>query len=534
MMEWIKNNTKYAFIIPVLVAFTLALLPTLKYQWPLSWDIIYHIQYAKVFAQYGLTFTNPLLNAPLGQKIGYPPLFHLLIVGIGNLFRLDYFQVAKFLQPLLASLIVLSTSYVGYKLYGKIVGLSAGMLMITSILFVRMLFPIPENLALVFLPLAIYLYFNSIEKRTQKTAILAGILLVLMLGIHTAAPLCLFIIITAISLVELIFYRNMSIFKNYASFLLALIISLILGGLFLLLLAPDLLQSILTNGLSGVTGIATSLAQSRPLSLIVYLTTLGVPILIASLIGCVFAIKDYKKRDVFLMVWLISMILLSVSYVVGINVISYRVLIYILIPLSIMGGLGVYGIYKHLKSRPQFSSKNIHNAFLVLVVILCAVNGFLNVNDSEIAIFNVDNELGGIQIAPPSAAEIDLARWFQENGDKNRSLIISNQFSGMFVSTETGMPMNYGFEYYAVKDSPKATFEQVQNEKIGYIVYDKKLVLSPPDNRRLYMRNVPSEFYSLDYFSQDIPSNLNNILPGYAKVVYENQEFIVCEVIIPN
>jgi hypothetical protein len=210
------------------------------------------------------------------------------------------------------------------------------------------------------------------------------------------------------------------------------------------------------------------------------------------------------------------------------------VLIYILIPLSILGGLGVYRIYKLLRSRPQFSSKNIHTVFLVLVVILCALNGFLNVNDPEIALFNVDNEFGGVQIAPPSAAEIDLARWFQENGNTSKSLIISNQFSGMFVSAETGMPMSYGFEYYAVKDSPKATLEQVQNEKIGYIVYDKKLVLSPPDSSRLYMRNVPSEFYSLDYFSQDLHSNLNNILPGYAKVVYENQEFIVCKVVIPN
>lgn len=70
------NSRKYLILIPAIAALIIALIPTLKYQWPLGWDIIYHVQYAQVYAHYGFTLINPLLNAPVGQKIGYPPLFH--------------------------------------------------------------------------------------------------------------------------------------------------------------------------------------------------------------------------------------------------------------------------------------------------------------------------------------------------------------------------------------------------------------------------------------------------------------------------
>jgi hypothetical protein len=530
MMEWIKNNSKYVFIIPAVAAFLLAMIPTLKYQWPLSWDIIYHIQYAEVYAQYGITLTNPLLNAPIGQKIGYPPLFHLILAGLGTIFK-DYFQVARFLQPIIVSLIVLSTSYVGYKIHGKIAGISAGFLILTSIIFVRMIFPIPENIALVFFPIAVYLFYKSLKDSRLKFAVLSGVLLVLMAATHTAATLCLFITISAITLSELILYQRTSILKNFAAFILALIVAIILGALALFVLSPDLLHNILQNGFSGVTGIATSLSQTRPLSWYVYISTLGIPLIVFGALGSLYAFKNHEKKDVFLLVWLMAMILLSVAYLFGINVISYRVLIYILIPLSILGGWGIKLIYSKIKSKPWFASRHVHIIFLIVLMSLCLLNGFLDVNDPEIAIFKVENSLGGVQIAPPSSAEVDLANWFQKNGKKTRSIISNNQFTGMFISTQTGTPLNYNFNIYAMKDSPQATLANVEKEGIGYIIYDKKLVLSPPDTSRVYVKKIPSEFYSLDYFSQDIPSNLDYIMPSYANVVYENQEFIVCEIV---
>ncbi|HMK53716.1 MAG TPA: hypothetical protein VK444_02955 [Methanobacteriaceae archaeon] len=530
MIEW-KSYAKYAFAIPALVAFVLALIPTLKYQWPLSWDIIYHIQYAKIYAQYGLVLTDPLLNAPFGQKIAYPPLFHFIIAGLGNLFHADYFQVAKYLQPILAGLLVLTSSYVGYKFYGKIVGLSAGFLLISSYIFTRIILPIPENLALIFLPLAVYLYYISIKNKNLKAGVLAGILFVITALSHLLAPLCLFIIITSISLVELIFYRNIGVFKNYAAFLLASILSLALGALGLLIVAPDLFQSVLNQGIGGVTGIATSIYQNRPLGLLGYLKNIGPILCIFAVAGGIIAIKKHEKKDVFLMVWIISMILLSVAYLIGINVISYRAIIYILIPLSILGGLGINTIYHKLKDYPQTSSKQFRCGFLVAILVLSTFTGFLTVDNPKISYFGVKNDFGTIQIAPPSSSEVDLAQWFQKNGNKSRSILISNQFTGMFLATQTGMPMHYSFELYSLKNSPNATLDTMKAEKIGYIVYDKNLVLSPPDNSNLFIKPVLGEFYPLYYISQDIQKNINQIKPDYTQIVYENQDFIVLKII---
>ena len=126
-----KNRLKnLIWIIPAIIAFLIALIPTLKYQWPLSWDIIYHIQYAQIYAKYGFVLTDPLLDSPVGQKIGYPPLFHLLLAYLGLITKVDLFQIARSMQPFLAMFIVLSVTYVGKKLYGTIAGISAGFLLI--------------------------------------------------------------------------------------------------------------------------------------------------------------------------------------------------------------------------------------------------------------------------------------------------------------------------------------------------------------------------------------------------------------------
>ena len=53
------------------------------------------------------------------------------------------------------------------------------------------------------------------------------------------------------------------------------------------------------------------------------------------------------------------MILLSKAYWFGINVISYRVLVYLLIPLSILGGFGLSQVYYKFKDYKIVSSLQI-------------------------------------------------------------------------------------------------------------------------------------------------------------------------------
>lgn len=536
------KNKKYLIALPALAALFIALIPTIKYQWPLGWDIIYHVQYAQVYTQYGFTLTDPQLNAPFGRKIAYLPLFHFLIAGIGSFLDINYFQVARILQPILAVSLVLSVSYVAKKFYGTLAGVGAGFLILSSYLVSRIILPLPENLALIFLPLAVYLYYKSLENKNLKTAFFGGILFLIILLTHQGATLCLILSVIAITILELLVYRNINVLKNFTSFFLALILIIVTGLISLQLVAPQTLQNLMQQGITAITGLSTSLPINRSLGLFSYLGNLGILVLIFSLIGGIsilkkIQMKEFMRKDLVILVWILSMFLLSNAYWFGINVISYRVLIYLLIPLSILGGYGINVIYQKLKNNERFSSKNVHTIFLVAILCLSLFSGILTVENPKIATYGIKNQEGYIQTAPPSDAEVDLANWFNENGNSSRYVVISNQFTGMFLAADTNMSFREGFQYFStnsnvtieekgVKSSTLANFKKAN---VGYVVYDKRLVTSP-EEKTLSLRVIDTEFFPLQYFTQDIQSNINRIKPEFSRVVYENEDFIVCEI----
>ena len=523
-MKFNEHINRLMWIIPAITVFFIALIPTLEYQWPLSWDIIYHVQYAKVYSQYGFVLINPLINAPAGQKIAYPPLFHFLIAALGNTLNMDYFLLARFLQPILAFSIVLSVSYVAKKLYGRIAGISAGFLMISSYLVFRIMLPVPENLALIFIPLAIYFYYISIRKKILKYALISGILFLPVIASHQAAILSLVLVIGAFTFLELVMHKNIKVFKNLGAFFIFLIILVVSGLILLLIWKPDLFFSLLNQGLDAVTGYSTSLNYSQILSPYNYIKYLGPLVLISALIGGIFTVKKRCEKNYFIVMWIISLFLLSNAYWFGINVLTPRVLIYLLIPLAIFGGFGISQLYYHLKDTRKFSSPQIRSTFLISVLLISAVSGVITVTGSVFS-FQAKTSLGNVQIAPPDASEVDVANWFSENGDKTRSFITSNLYTGNLIAAVAEIPIHYGFEYFN-KSTPLSTYK---NEKIGYIVLDKRLTI-PSQNGTLYLQAAPSEFYTLFFFSKDIKSNLKEIVPPYAVVVYENNDFIVCKI----
>jgi hypothetical protein len=282
---------------------------------------------------------------------------------------------------------------------------------------------------------------------------------------------------------------------------------------------------------------STSLDYSRSLGIYSYLGNIGVLVLIFSVIGAVFALKNHRRNDNLVLVWIMAMIILSNAYLLGVNVITYRVLIYLLIPLSILGGYGLkiscskIKEYQESGKYPRFSSPNIRAGFLVVILAICMLGAVLTVNDPDIAVYSAKNEFGKVQIAPPSDSEMDLANWFRENGNQSRSVVISNQFTGMFLATEAGMPLSYGFAHYALKNHTDTPLLRLKEINVGYLVYDKNLVLPAEDkDNPIYMRSINSEFFSLYYFSKNITQNFSQIKPDYATKVYENDDFIVCTI----
>lgn len=525
-MKHLTSQNKLLLFVPAISIFLITLIPTLNHSWPMSWDVIYHVLYAQVYTQYGFVLINPLLNSPIGQKIAYPPIFHFLIAGLGMIFQKDYMAIARALQPFLAFFVVLSVTYVGKRFYGTIAGLSAGFLMISSYIIYRIMLPVPENLALIFIPLAVYFFYASVKEKKLKYALLSGILLVLIAGTHQAALLCLILVISAITLVELLVYRNFGVLKDYGAFLLSFIAILILILVGILIFKPDLLDNMFNQGITAALGYSTSLTYTQPLGFFKYLQNFGPLVTGFAVIGTFFAVKTRHRKEIYLFTWIIVLLLLSQAYWFGINVLSPRVLIYILIPLSILAGFGVKQACHWLKDQERYSSTAFRSAFLIGLFALSMFFGVLTVENPNMGLFSAKTEFGYVQIAPPSDSEVDLSNWFKLNGNKNKSITISNLYTGVLIATETGMPINYEFESIN-NETPISYFE---DNKIGYIVYDKRLAL-PKENETLYRWESSSEMFSLFYYNKILFESLYALKPEFTVMVYENNDFIVCEIV---
>jgi hypothetical protein len=525
-MYFLKTHqNKLLLIIPAISIFLITLIPTLTHSWPLSWDVIYHVLYAQVYTQYGFVLVNPLLNYPIGQKIAYPPLFHFLIALLGTVLNVNYMEIARAIQPFLAFFVVLAVTYTAKKFYGTVAGVSAGFLMISSTIVYRIMLPVPETFALIFLPIAVYFYYASIKYKSIRCAVISGILLIIIAATHQAALLCLILIVSAFTLVELIIYRNKGVLKNYGAFLLSLLVLILIASAALLIFKPALLQSIYNQGITAVLGYNTSINYNQPLGVLKYLRNFGLLVTVFSLLGAIIAAVMRRKKDVYIFTWIIVMLLLSKSYWFGINVISARLLIYIIIPLSIIGGFGVSQSYYRLKGYRRFSSKRFRSSFLIGVFSLSILFGVLNVSDPNMGTYYANSIFGSVEIAPPSSSEVDLSNWFKLNGDKKKSISISNLYTGVFIATEAGMPINYGF-ININNSTPLSYFE---SNNIGYIVYDKRLVL-PADYNTLNRYQANSEMFPLFYYNKILYQNIDKLKPNYTKVVYENKDFIVCEI----
>ena len=516
-------NKNYLIIIPAIIAFFIGLIPTLQYGWPLSWDIIHHVHIAEVYSQYGLTLTDPLISLQNGpQKIGYVPLFHLFIAAIGYITKINYFQIGRFLQPLIAFGIVLSVSYVGYKFYGLIAGISAGFLILSSNLVNRIVLPIPENIALIMFPIALYFFYLSLKRNTYKYALISGIMFIFMILTHQSAAFLLFLTITAFIIVKSILNRDIYVFKKYIAWILPPVSVTVIALIAVLALDPHIVHNILQNGIGAVTGYRDSISYNynQPLDLIHYVWQLGIITLLFAFVGLLasFKLGLHKKINditILLIVWIAAMFIFSKINWFGFNMISYRVLIYLLLPLSILGGFGLYQVYNWGKEK-KVSGLPIGHLILGIIFLVASVNGVLITSNPKIATFGAQTDLGTISIAPPSSSEIDLANWFSKNGDKNKRVVISNYYSGMFLVADTGQPLSRDNRVLIGKINQLSLVK----ENIGYIVYDKRLKFS--SSNRLY-RAEPG---GLVYFSKDIPQ----IIPKYAKIVYENNNFIVCKI----
>lgn len=522
----VNLKQKYYLFIPILLAFLVVVYVTLSNNWPFSWDIYTHINYALAYVNNGITNVDPFLNAPKGKQIGYPPLFHIILILFACVFKLGFINAAKLFQILFSVINMALVVYVGYKLKDELTGIAAGLLLLSSFMFTRMILPIPETVALIFFTLSVYLCYQACTLKVDKYAIFAGICALLMLVTHFSTFVYFMILITVLMLGYMIVSKNMNVLRYYLLVIIPVIILGVLAMIALAIISPSHFSHIF----SGIYTIATN-----PMSLFMgqvamglerYIKCIGILPLVFSVIGLILSVKN--KEFLFVTIWGILAFLFSNLHWFGIPVYTFRMLVYLIIPMVILGGYAVSVFSEKL----QPTKKNFGVLLIIALIILSVIFAFTSINDDSFKISSATTEESSYQIAPPTSDEEELINWFNTQ-DNNKSVLINNLYLGTVISSVNEIPLHYSFDVYTNKTLSKSSQSSLEKENIGYIVYDKKLVVNnTKEYDDLHVEYLEGSYYPSYYFTKKInKKNFDTIELPNTKKVFENDRFIVSEVI---
>ncbi len=460
-----RKRDVFLIILPALCAFFLALIPTFKYTVPLSWDIYYHIHNATLYMGKGIVFWDPLTSAPHGRPIYYPPLFHIMLVFLSKITGLGFFTVSRFMQPVFAFLILLSFSYVSGKLYGPLAGFLTGIFLFSSLFFMRMIFPIPESLAMISIPLFVYGYYRSMEGCSRLYPVLSGLLLGLMLMTHMLSAS---IILAVVTLSTMVLYIGKYDIRPWN-------LLIILGSGFLL-------ASVWYAPLIVKYGFVFRSPPTSALPLKGYITHLGVLLTILSLAGIVHAAGRREKKDVIMAVWTVFVLALTAAYLLGLKVLSDRILYFALFPMATL-------------SADLFNSIRINNgkwsfyAIILLISLYCIYDGYSLASSIKLEV---------------SDSELDIAEWFRYNGD-HATVVVSDYHIQPAIVAISGQPVSAGgyapgtirsinVEKYI--SSFNYTKHDIMRDRVGYIILDNE-ERTPPYSRLVY-RNRDFSVYRVN------------------------------------
>jgi hypothetical protein len=453
----IKNRIHLLVFLPAIIAFFITLIPTLKFQLPLSWDVFFHIHMAKLYLEHGIIMWDPLTYAPFGRPIYYPPGFHFFIAILSKLSAYDLINITRFMQPFLAFSAVLSFTYLVYKLYDLSIGFLGGFLLIITLPFYRFMFPIPESMVMIFLPLAIYFYYLGVEKNSYTNILASGMLSGLNLLIHPSSAVLLIIVLGFYTFILKVIGRNVisKYFLLYAS--LATVIA-----------SSWWVPLLLNYGyVFNVPPIMVTLSD--------YPRIFGISLILAPL-GGYLLLKKKENKDVLILSWLIILVLISQINLFGISILSDRILYYAVLPTTIMAAYGLsylLGFSDRITDKKRFYY--ILTSFLVISI---TISGFWVANMSKPDVSN---------------SQLDVAYYFQNHGDKS-SVVISADYmlDSVIVSISRQPVARGGYGASKVKElnidkylSFNFARSDSNRENVGYLVLYSNQG-TPPFSKMIY------------------------------------------------
>ncbi len=452
----VENRPFLLLLIPAILAFLIALIPTLKYPWPLSWDIYYHVHISKLYLEQGVTFWDPLTYAPFGRPIFYPPIFHYLLDALSTIFNADIFQISRYLQPVLAFSLVLSFTYVAKQFYNLRVGILVGFLLFFTAVFHRAMLPIPETLALILSPLSVYLFYQALEGKGTKYAVSAGIISGLMMITHNLTALIMLGVVLLFTLAlklrkDKMHYHSLWIFLGF---------TLVVASVWWI---PLIIQYgfVFNNPQTVIQG---------PIEyLIIMGKTLGVPAIIFALLWIFIRFRRNKgekvekcsNKEILIITWSLFLLVLSNAYLLGVSILIDRILNFLVFPAVVMAALGLESI-RYLNNKNQVYDK-LYKVLVVLLIISAVISGLFYATSVKPLV---------------NDSQRDLAQWFAENGDKEGVVMsLTEGIDPVIVSISRQPVSTGGYQPGMVKVldrdlyySGTYTKEDVIRDKIKYFV----------------------------------------------------------------
>lgn len=519
-------NKRNYYIVPAILSLIIVLIVTLSNHFPLGWDIYTHVNYSLAYLHDGFTTVDYLLNAPAGKTIGYPPLFHMVLILTSFISGTNLIDSATILQVVLTLCNVLTVCYAAKEFYDEKVGFFAGILLISSFMITRFFLPIPETLAMIFFMFAVLFYYKASNESNYKYSILSAIFSLVVLFTHFSSFVYLMVLLFVLMLINTGILRNMDAIEYYLYTICPLFIIGVISLVVLFLVNTSFLTPILSGIVSILNNPFDLFMGQVAMGLERYVKCIGVLPLLFSIVGLYFSFK--KREMLFVTFWALIAFLFSNLHWFGIPVYTFRLLIYLILPMVIVGGYGIVNIIEIIKK----SNVELTKILIILLIIITFMLAFIHINDPSINNFSSPTEQSTYQIAPPTSDEVELINFFKNETVGNKSILINNLFLGTVVSSMDEIPIHYEFDIYTNKSLSKSSSDSLNKEEIGYIVYDKSLIMNnTSDYDTLDVRYVDGSYYPSYYFTKEITeSNFDSIKLESSEKIFENNRFIVCKV----
>lgn len=523
----IELKDKYHLLIPMLLSLVLVLIVTLLNNYPLSWDVYTHINYSLAYLHDGITSVDYLLNAPAGKTIGYPPMFHFLLIIVSFITHTSLVDGAKIIQILSVVFNVFAVGYVATKILDKKVGFFAAILLLSSFMFTRFLLPIPESLAVFLFIFAVYFYYMASTEADYRYSFLAAIFSVLILLTHISTFVYLMVLLVILALVQTFILKKLDAAEYYLYIVIPIFFMGILGLLALLVISPSHFGQIVKGMFSLIANPGNIFMGQIAMGLERYLRCVGIIPLAFSIIGLYYSFS--KREYLFVSLWALVAFVITNLHWFGVPVYTFRLLLYLIVPMVILGAYGVVNIIDKIKTQ----EKQWVNIFVIALIILSFGVGLMHIMDDSVTHFSSTTEESTYQIAPPTSDEQEVIDYFKNENEHNKSILSNNLFFATVISSTDEIPVHYGFDVYTNKSLSKSSSASLHNEQIGYILYDKSLIMkNSTNNGRLDVRFVNGSYYPTYYFTKEInDNNFNTIKLPASQKTFENDRFIICKII---